>query len=541
MSPEEAELRSAIEAILNSPSRKKLVVAGPGTGKTTLFKKLLEMAAGESTRRLVLTFINTLKNELEKDLGGMAQVHTLHSYCLGLLHRDELLRGNLSSRFRCCPGLSGLVSADWEFINTGKAPNFLVEMRNLARDNHLTFYLSRGEYYDAVDFDDSVYRAYEGLASGRSNPEVFDLVLIDEYQDFNALEAGVIDALGVGNPILIAGDDDQALYSQLRDSSWDHIRLLCRNGAFQVFDLPFCLRCPKVVVEAVSDIIQFARRLKKMEGRIDKPYRHFPLAKGKDSTKYPKIMNVFTTVQRKAVNYMGRYISQQIDRIPQDEIDEASSAGFPVALVIAADPYRGMIKTFLEDEGHSVNASSDGEGRTWRDMGIAILKEQPDSNLGWRIVLHEDHPPFLRDLIIRVEASKEPLADVVPDEYRAAILSEAEVYCPQPSPNIRKPASPPATKVSAMVTSFEGAKGLSAQHVFIAGLHDGELPRDPAAVKDLEICKLIVGLTRTRKLCTLIHTGNFVGTRKTPSSLMSWIKPDRYCYQRVDKAYWQST
>jgi superfamily I DNA/RNA helicase len=35
-SAEEAELRDAIEAVLSSPSKKKLVTAGPGTGKTTL-------------------------------------------------------------------------------------------------------------------------------------------------------------------------------------------------------------------------------------------------------------------------------------------------------------------------------------------------------------------------------------------------------------------------------------------------------------------------------------------------------------------------
>lgn len=540
LGPEEAELRSAIGAILGSPSRKKLVVAGPGTGKTTLFRMLLEMAPGEPTSRLVLTFINTLKNELEKDLGSMAQVHTLHSYCLGLLHRDDGLRGNLTPLFRCCPGLSSLVSADWEFVNATKPPNFLVEMRNLAKDNHLAFYLSRGEYYDAVDFDDSVYRAYEGLVSGRSRSEEFDLVLIDEYQDFNSLEAGVIDALGLDNPILIAGDDDQALYSQLRDSSWDHIRLLSRNEAFQVFELPFCLRCPKVVVDAVSDIIQVARKLNRLEGRINKPYRHYPPAKGTDSARYPKIMNVFTTVQRKAANYMGRYIAQQLNRIPQDEIDEATAAGYPVALVIAADPYRTMIQDHLQGEGHSVNEGSSSEPRTWRDMGLAIVKEQARANIGWRIVLHEDHPPFLRDLIIRVEASREPLLDLVPDEYRARILSEAEVYRPQPAHSTPEQASSPTSRVPAMVTTYEGAKGLSAQHVFIAGLHDGELPRDPTAVKDIEICKLIVGLTRTRKLCTLIHTGNFGGMRKTPSSFMSWIRPDRYTFQRIDKTYWEA-
>jgi ABC-type Mn2+/Zn2+ transport system ATPase subunit len=54
LSAEETELKAAIKAVLNSPSRKKLVIAGPGTGKTTLFKQMLELATGEPDRRSVL-------------------------------------------------------------------------------------------------------------------------------------------------------------------------------------------------------------------------------------------------------------------------------------------------------------------------------------------------------------------------------------------------------------------------------------------------------------------------------------------------------
>jgi len=218
-SAEEAEFRAAIGAILSSPSDKKLVIGGPGTGKTALFRQLLEVVPGEPDQRIVLTFINNLKNDLESDLGGLAQVFTLHSYCLGLLHHDPALRGLLSPDFRCCPGLASLIAEDWELITQSNAPQFVSEMRALSEENQIPFYLARGEYYDAVDFDDTVYRAYEGLSSGRATPKSYDLVLIDEYQDFNALEAGVIDALAERSPILIAGDDDQALYSQLRGAS----------------------------------------------------------------------------------------------------------------------------------------------------------------------------------------------------------------------------------------------------------------------------------------------------------------------------------
>lgn len=538
MSAEEAELRAAIEAVLQSPSRKKLVIAGPGTGKTTLFKQMLELASGEPDQRIVLTFINNLKDDLEKDLDGLAQVFTLHSYCLGLLHRNPALRGTLSPDFRCCPGLASLIADDWELINSSAAPQFVGEMRSLAEENHLQYYLARGHYYDAVDFDDSVYRAFDGLSSGRAAPESYALVLIDEYQDFNALEAGLIGVLGERNPILIAGDDDQALYSQLRNASWDHIRLLSKDNEFEVFELPFCMRCPKVVVDAVADIIVEARKRNRLEGRIDKPYKHFPPAKGADSAKYPKIVNVETSVQRKNVNYMGRYIAQEIAEIPQDEVEAAARGGYPAALVIVANPYRDQVIGYLESAGYSVGKRRESGSAIDREMGLSILKEKPDLNLGWRIVLDADRPPFLRDVIVRTAAGTERLVDAVPSEYRDTVLAQVDAYEPPPLDEGGEDLPAPDEKPPVRVTSFEGAKGLSAQHVFIAGLHDGELPHDPAGIKDLEICKFVVGLTRTRKKCTLIHTHRFGDSWKSPSSFISWIDDTRLDFMKIDKTYW---
>ena len=54
MTSEEAELNASIERVLSSSSRKKLVVAGPGTGKTTLFRQMLELANGEPRRRPIV-------------------------------------------------------------------------------------------------------------------------------------------------------------------------------------------------------------------------------------------------------------------------------------------------------------------------------------------------------------------------------------------------------------------------------------------------------------------------------------------------------
>ncbi|MEK6631270.1 MAG: hypothetical protein AABY89_11100 [Acidobacteriota bacterium] len=49
----------------------------------------------------------------------------------------------------------------------------------------------------------------------------------------------------------------------------------------------------------------------------------------------------------------------------------------------------------------------------------------------------------------------------------------------------------------------------------------------------------MVGLTRTRKKCTLIRTRNFAGKCKTPSAFVSWIDPARLEFIKVDAHYWK--
>jgi len=207
----EAELKAATDRILASQSRKKLVVAGPGAGKTFLFRELLEASTSEPDAHLVLTFINNLKGDLDRNLGDLSRVFTLHGYCQHLLRRSAALRDGLTANFRCYPGLASLIKTDWEWLRDGASPRFVDLMRNLeCKDEHADFYGDRSNYYDAVDFDDSVHRTRVQLAANKSLIPEYSLVLIDEFQDFNKMEAGVIDLLAERNSIVIAGDDDQA-------------------------------------------------------------------------------------------------------------------------------------------------------------------------------------------------------------------------------------------------------------------------------------------------------------------------------------------
>ena len=531
------ELKEAVERVLRSTSRKKLVVAGPGAGKTTLFQKLLEGTGGGRDERLVLTFINNLKSELDRSLSALAHVNTLHGYCLSLLYRTAALRSGLTGDFICYPGLVSFIKEDSEWIRGGDPPTFVDQFRDLSLPKELeVFYLERARYYDAVDFDDSVYRVYRGLEAHRGEIPEYKLVLIDEFQDFNKMEAAVIELLSDRSPITIAGDDDQALYSQLRGADSVHIRKHHGGGEYEVFELPFCMRCPEVIVGAVDDIIVAARKLAKLAGRIPKPFRYFEPVKGADSLRFPKIELVRASVQRNNANYLGRYVEQQIRAISEDEFTLAKEKFEPAALIIGTKPYLPQIEAHLIECGLLAAPAEDKLSE--RQRALEVLNNDPASNLGWRAILAESRPSVARPIVRAAHANKTRLVDEIDPAMRDAVLKEAAEFAAASVQHAKvkdaEPDQPPAIKL----TSFEGSKGLSAQYVFLVGLHAGDLPRT-ATPQDIEICKFLVGLTRTKKRCSILIARNFAGQFKTPSQFLSWIHTDRFASVEVNADYWK--
>jgi len=531
------ELDAAIQAILETTHPRRLVVAGPGAGKTYLFKRILNAAGEDHERRLVFTLINNLKNDLQRSLGELASVFTFHGYCRHLLHRDPAIRGSLTEDFVYFPGLKILVATDWRVLHSrGDPPDFVRLMQEAQSDASTAFFLERSDYYDAVGFDDSVYRAYRQLQIDPSHLQQYDLILVDEFQDFNPLEGNFIELLAGRSPILIAGDDDQALYIHLRGSTPELIQALHRGGAYHLHTLPYCLRCPEAVVGAVADVIAAAVRRGSLKGRIPKPYLYFPPLKAADSKAHPKIQIAHMSVQRLNANYFGRYIATEIAKIPPAEIEEARAGGFPAALVIGPKQYLRQIETYLRVQGLTPDASTPLQELLTREHGLKILKRHSTSNLGWRIILELDRPDFWEQLVRSSVQHGGVLHGGLPAAFRDGILAEA-ARLPEDEEEEQPPAEEPSGP-SIRLTSFEGSKGLSAQYVFVVGLHDGDLPTDPGQITDFEICKFLVALTRTRKRCHILYADNCLGERKRASVFLSWIDRSRVEILRVDRIYW---
>ncbi|MGA9371388.1 MAG: hypothetical protein WBV53_06025, partial [Solirubrobacterales bacterium] len=91
-------------------------MAGPGTGKTHNFKRVLEKSGGG----LAITFIRALARDLERDLRDLAQVNTFHGYCRHLANNFGGV-GGLTAKFDYFPGLPEVVAEDLEILGYKRA------------------------------------------------------------------------------------------------------------------------------------------------------------------------------------------------------------------------------------------------------------------------------------------------------------------------------------------------------------------------------------------------------------------------------------
>lgn len=537
------------DAILNSPRLKKLIIAGPGTGKTYIFKTLLKRikdASGEEG--LALTFIKNLVGDLKIELAGLAKVSTFHAFCKSQIH------GFKNEEFEYYPDLFRIIEKDFELLGQENCINENIErcFFSLKNDEVIKSTLKVGDYYNASGHSDSVYRVIKYFEAYPDRIPVYPLIIVDEYQDFNFLETNLIDVLSGRSQVLIVGDDDQALYA-FKQASVDYIRRLVQDPEFQRFELPYCSRCTKVVVEAVNEIVSIAIENGRLKGRVNKLFKYFPPDKEVESKRHPNIVNVRCTVERKNCHYMGKFIAKEISEIPKSYIRESKKRREPTVLIIGPGQFlRGIEKELKEKLGYYQERKSVRDETVNILDGYRLLAKTPNSRLGWRIILHRD-PCDNANKIIKIALSDGKNIDpFIPyKKYRSKHLELANLVrkiINNESLNIFEQTlieeslgtlleeienhlliveeidlQPQDDSPDILCTSFESSKGLAAQYVFIVGVNENHFPQKiPSSNRD--VCKLIVALTRTRKKCYVISCNRFGGQKLYPSIFSEWLK-----------------
>lgn len=286
------ELVRRIAETHHSPLR---LWASPGTGKTLALIRGVARLLGkghDAHRILAVTFTRTAAHDLvrklqELNVPGRDNVHasTLHSFCFSTLAREQvlqvtgrvprpLLRSSAKSKFEV-----GFLLQD--------LPDRFMGTRE--RDKRLSAFESAwarlqsdepGWAQDPIDrdFQDELLRWFQfhkamligelvpvTLSYLRNNPacderSAFDHVLVDEYQDLNKAEQVLIDLLADDRNLVVAGDDDQSIYSFKFAHPEGIIEFPQNHPGTYTEPLAESLRCPTKVIEMANCLISHNNR-----------------------------------------------------------------------------------------------------------------------------------------------------------------------------------------------------------------------------------------------------------------------------------------
>ncbi|MDD2230499.1 MAG: AAA family ATPase [Candidatus Cloacimonetes bacterium] len=540
-----ADRQDYTQGIIDSTASKKVIVAGPGTGKTTAFEAILKQSGSQNN--LVLTFINRLVNDLNCRLSDYATVRTLHKFCMGIFHRQY-------PDWYMVSVLSDIISED-----TGVKKEIFDELFHRLDETNPLFrlYLKRAAYYKAISFNDSVYRVLKKATLTPSIILDYDNILIDEFQDFSALEVAFIKQLESHGQILIVGDDDQAIYIRKFDLG-KSLRDLYSSGAYHQFNLPYCSRCPKVIVDSVNDIVTEATSKGHLNGRVTKQFIAYEPGKELVNSNYPKLQVVNLASAQATALFINKFVSSVLETELEEYKQRQSNE--PLILIIGTKKYLTMFKNQFADLAEYMESD---QLTAEKNAGICeayeILLNDENANMGWRLLLYHDpiSPPRVQKKIIKDSMSNIPLVDLVPDDYkqkhkmivdliRTLIMSAGSVKQTEQSlehivgssqkDNIVKyftteqgqdQIASCESPSPIQIVTYQGSKGLAADYVFLLGVNNGDIPKDPTKIADYEICEFIVGLTRVKKECYVLPISNVYGEIKNRSVFLSWITPKR--------------
>ena len=537
------ERKNDVNAILISEHDRRVVVAGPGTGKSFLFQEAIKKAKKEGKNSfLAITFIGKLGDALADDLAGLADTVTLHGFA------RKIVLENCPKGWEYYPDISDIIKEDLAFKKIKKF--------EIGDDN----YKERTKYYKSIGNDDVVYYALQTLKNDKKKIPQYDLIVVDEFQDFNEIESQLIDLLAEKNKVLIVGDDDQALY-EFKGSSPKYIRERydASNKSFESHKLRFCSRCTPVIIEAFHSIVKNTGLNAKANGRINKEYLCYLPDKEEDGVLNPKILLLKDATPGEIPTRIYSELSSMLKNQKIKSvliIGEGRSCRFSLLDIAKRLKQLG----FKNVDHRSLN---DGIFSFKQQMinGYKFISSGQNELLGWRILLstikvaarkkivlesydnsdllisslpvkfkeeHEKDAGTFHKVLNKTPSEVRRIADSTMEALMQQMIEtkklDREAFVDQLIDENRNPVRP-LGNLEITVCNILGSKGLGADVVFLIGFDQGKLPVKKAMM-DSEIYQMLVALTRAKKRIYLINT---VG-RQT-SQFIDYI--DSNCYSEI--------
>lgn len=284
-----AQQKDAVEHI-GSPA---LVVAGAGSGKTrTLTAKLSYLISKgyEPEKILAITFTNKAAEEMKNRLVSITGlplvrfpwVRTYHSACFKILKVHCMLLGyhaplEIYAQYQQQKTLKEIITdkldIDKKYTpvilaqisrakNSGNPPAYFdraPQVAHIRLEDAFSLYQQELKLRNAVDFDDLLLLTRDLL---REHPHIreqyqnlFQYILVDEYQDSNNLQEELTGLLISNGNLFCVGDDWQAIYS-FRGSNVDHfLSFKEKYKDARVFRLEQNFRSTDEIVQVANELI----------------------------------------------------------------------------------------------------------------------------------------------------------------------------------------------------------------------------------------------------------------------------------------------
>lgn len=540
-----------LELIKNSDKKLFVGLAGPGTGKTYAFKTIVESDEFSGKKILILSFINKLIDDLSEDLKDYnnVKVMTLHAFA----------RRQFVEQFKDVDldkDLDNIISEDCLFI---KGDNIEYDTKfygnNLAADE-LEFYKNRKDFYkhdekELHSFNSIIYNINLFFTKNESKIPEYDLILVDEFQDFNKLEWRLIELLNKKSKVVLVGDDDQSLYHNFRAAKPDLIRTLFDREDTQEFTLDDCYRCPKIIVTAVNSLMANAKSRNYLKDNKTKEFK-YPTQRMDDknevSEKYSQI-DFLSSISGDQLLY---HLGQRIINDTNGKKDERVLVIVPSYL--KQKIYDGLIKKEFNVVEYAL-FSDEKQGKTKHcDIveAFSVLVKRKTDNLALRntlaLYLNDDE---MKVLITKSNENKKKIWDCLERDIKTKIEDDIEIFKKARRGrdyldneelcrfgelfNLRNiisrtikgfgPIKRGAIEVE--ITTVMSSKGLSADFVYYVGIDNRDI-RDQKVNKitDQKLCEFLVGITRAKKKLTLISLED-----KTPE-ILDFI--DKCCINKIE-------
>lgn len=519
-----------VKKIVDSDAMRFVGLAGPGTGKSHTFRTIADSKEFKDRKILVLSFINKLVNDLAADFGGYknVEVSTLHSFAL-----SEYQRIVLGGEVILIDDLDDVITEDYNLMNDKKI-KYSQKICELKLDNdEEKFYKERSEYYQykgkIYSFNSILYavnRIYEQETKHICSK--YDLILVDEFQDFNQLEFKFIEYLNAKSKVMLVGDDDQSLYDW-KFAQPSLIRTLYRSEDSVPFSLDYCYRCPEVIVKAVNSLISNVKNNGYLNERVDDKKYLFP-HKPEDekytiSKNYPQIYYV------KKQN--GAQLIYQLSKRIKDDSEGDDDAR---VLVIAPSYLKSTIYNGLRSKDFNIvdfELFADEKLNEIKHKHIfevfeTLVHRKTDSLMLRKSLPFYHNESEIKEILQNSAEGNKKIWNILSDDTKARIEKDITIYKKAKSGkdhltndeivrfsqlfNLKNLISKmisgfDITKSGAQevdLTTVMSSKGLSADFVYYIGIDDRIMTdKKTGELTDQKICEFLVGITRTKKKLTL--------------------------------------